>query len=386
VFLGNGKKSQTSGNGFPTSRRVNMNMKLKILDAYIIKKFLSTVFFSMLIFTMISCAIDFSDKVQAIIEKPCTKKDVLAYYVGFMFQMTSLLMPMYTLVGVVFFTSRLAFNAEILAVFNAGISFRRLLRPYLIAGSVIAVFHLSINHFIAPIFNTWKLWFEHTYVWTDQDKGKTSNAHFLTAPDIKVHVKGYNKTNKSMTGLRVEKFSGNRILSILEAENATWKQDSGCWQLSQWSVRTFDGLKETYTRSTIPIDSAINISPQDFVYFNNQNQEMTTPQLQEVIQRDLERGLPNSRSYTIEKDRRTADAATNIILTIIGLSVAGRKVRGGMGLHLALGIGIGAVFILLSKFAVSFATSGTVPVLLGMWIPNLIFAVIALWLVTRAQK
>jgi lipopolysaccharide export system permease protein len=361
-------------------------MNLKVLDAYIIKKFLSTVFFSMLIFSMISCAIDFSDKVQAIIEKPCTKKDVLAYYVGFMFHMTSLLLPLYTLVGVVFFTSRLAFNAEILAILNAGVSFNRILRPYLIAGSIIAIFHLSINHYIAPVFNQWKLWFEHTYVWTDQDKGKTNNAHFLTAPDTKVFVKLYNKTNATMTGLRVEKFERSKVLSILEAENATWKPDAATWQLSQWSVRTFDGLRETYSRSSTPIDSAINLSPQDFVYFNNQNQEMTTPQLQAVIQRDRDRGLGSSRSYDIEKHRRTADALTNIILTIIGLAVAGRKVRGGMGLHLAMGIGIGAGFILLSKFAVSFASSGSVPVMLGMWIPNLIFAAIALWLAARAQK
>ena len=303
-----------------------------------------------------------------------------------MFHMTSLLMPLYTLVGVVFFTSRLAFNSEILAIFNAGVSFRRLLRPYLIAGSVIALFHLSINHFIAPIFNQWKLWFEHTYVWTDQDRGKTSNAHFLTAPDTKVFIKGYNKTNQTMVGLRVEKFTGSKIESILEAENATWKPDPDRWTLTQWSVRTFDGLRETYTRSTTPIDSAINLSPQDFVYFSNQNQEMTTPELLAVIARDQERGLANSRDYDIEKHRRTADAATNIILTIIGLAVAGRKVRGGMGFHLALGIGIGAGFILLSKFAVSFATSGSVPVMLGMWIPNLIFAAIALWLITKAQK
>ena len=370
----------------PRLRRVNMTLKFKVLDAYIIKKFLSTVFFSMLIFTMISCAIDFSDKVQAIIEKPCTKKDVLAYYVGFMFHMTSLLMPMYTLVGVVFFTSRLAFNSEILSILNAGVSFNRILRPYLIAGSIIAVFHLSINHFIAPIFNTWKLWFEHTYVWTDQDKGKTSNAHFLTAADTKVYIKGYNKSSQTMTGLRVEKFTGSKVLSILEAENALFKSNPDRWQLSQWSVRAFDGLKETYTKSVSPIDSAINLTPQDFVYCNNQNQELTTPELNAVIQRDQERGLANTRSYEIEKHRRTADAVTNIILTIIGLSVAGRKVRGGMGFHLALGIGIGAGFILLSKFAVSFATSGSVPVMLGMWIPNIIFAGVALWLVTRAQK
>ena len=361
-------------------------MQIKVLDKYIIKKFLSTVLFSLLILTMISCAIDFSDKVQAIIEKPCTKKDVLAYYIGFMFHMTSLLMPLYTLVGVVFFTSRLAFNSEILSIFNAGVSFNRLLRPYLIGGSLIALFHLSVNHFIAPIFNHWKLSFEHTYVWTDQDKGRTVNVHFLTAPDTKIFIKGYNKSNLTMTGMRLEKFHRNKIESILEAENATWLPEKETWKISQWSIRTFDGLKESFKRSTIPMDSAINLTPEDFVYYSNQNQEMTTPELQQVIKKEEQRGLSYSRSYAIEKHRRTADAVTNIILTIIGLAVAGRKVRGGMGFHLALGIGIGAGFILLSKFAVSFASSGSVPVMLGMWIPNLIFAGIALWLISRAQK
>lgn len=361
-------------------------LQIKVLDQYIIRKFLATAGFSLLICTMISCAIDFSDKVQAIIEQPCTWKDVLAYYLGFIFQMSSLLMPLYTLVAVVFFTSRLAFNSEILSILNAGVSFNRLLRPYLIGGALIAVFHLSVNHFVAPIFNKWKLWFEHSFVWTNQDKGKTTNVHILTSPDVQLFIKGYNKNSKTMVGVRVEHFNGSTINSILEAENASFKAEPDRWQLSQWSIRTIDGLKETITRGAAPLDTALNISPQDFVYFHNQNEEMTTPQLSAAIVRDRGRGLANIRSYQIEEYRRTADAFTNIILTVIGLSVAGRKVRGGLGLHLAMGIGIGAGFILLSKFAVSFAASGSVPVMLGMWIPNIIFTGVAIYLVLIAQK
>lgn len=360
--------------------------KLHIIDRYIIRKYLSTFFFAVLIFTLISAAIDFSDKVQSFIEKPCTLKNIVVdYYLGFVGYITGLLMPMYTLIAVVFFTSRMAFNAEILSILNAGASFNRILKPYLVAGSMIAFFHLALNHIIIPHFNKSRLWFEHTFVWVDQDRGKTSNVHLLLRKDVKLYIRGYNKLNKTASGLRLEKFNGNRVESILEAENANFKEEPNKWQISNYTIRTFNGIGEKLIQSAQPLDTLINISPQDFVYFQNQNQEMTTMELQTAIWRESERGQSN-KSYEIELHRRTADAFTNLILTIIGLAVAGRKVRGGMGLHLAIAIGIGALFILLSKFAVSFASSGSIPVLLGMWIPNLIFGLVAIWLVTRAQK
>jgi lipopolysaccharide export system permease protein len=361
-------------------------LKFKVLDKYLIRYYLSTVFFSLLIFSMISCAIDFSDKVQSIIEKPCTWKDVLAYYMGFVTHMASLLLPLYTLIGVVFFTSRLASNAEILSVFNAGIGFNRLMRPYLIAASAVMLLHLVINHFGAPTLNQWRLWFEHTFVWTDQDKGKTTNVHLLTGPNTKLFVRGYNKNAKTLSGVRLEYFEGTKVVSILEAESVRWKAEPNRWEIPKYSVRTFDGLREKFTQHTTPLDTAINISPSDFVYYANQREEMTTPELAQAIARDRGRGLPYTRSYEVEMYRRTADAFTIIILTIIGLAVAGRKVRGGMGLHLALGIGIGAAYIVFSKFTVSFATGGAMPVWLGMWLPNIAFALMAWWLVSRAQK
>lgn len=363
-------------------------MKLKVLDAYLIKKYFSTFFFSLLICTLISVAIDFSDKVKSFIEKPCTVKEIIFdYFSGFILHMAGLLLPLYTLIAVVFFTSRLAFNSEILSILNAGVSFQRLLRPYLFVGGIIALLHLSLNHIIVPQVNKSRLKFERTYVWTTgQDKGKTANVHFLVAPDTKVFIRGYNKNSKTASGLRLEKFEGTRIISILEADNAAWKAEPNRWQISNYSIRTFDGLRERYSKFAAPLDTAINLSPQDFVWYHNQTEEMTTPELREAVARDRNRGLSNSKKYAVEIHRRTADACTNIILTVIGLAIAGRKVRGGMGLHLAVGIGIGAGFILLSKFAVSFATSGSMPIILGLWIPNLFFLAIAIWLVKNAQK
>lgn len=360
---------------------------LTTLDRYLIKQYLTTFVFVLGIFTLISMAIDFSDKVQSFIEKPCTLKNIVVdYYAGWIFHMASLILPVYTLVAVVFFTSRLAFNAEILSILNAGISFRRLLQPYLIAGGAVALLHLTLNHVVVPRLNKSRLWFEHTFVWTDQEKGRTSNVHLFTGPGTKVFIRGYNKTNQTASGLRLEKMDGNRVVSILDADQASWQDSLGRWRIPTYSVRSFDGLHERYVRYTASLDTMINLSPQDFVFYQNHNQELTTAELWEAIGRDKSRGLANSRAYEIELHRRSADAVTNIILTIIGLAVAGRKVRGGMGLHLALGIGIGALFILLSKFAVSFATSGSVPVALGMWIPNMLFGAVALWLASKAQK
>jgi lipopolysaccharide export system permease protein len=360
---------------------------LAILDRYLIGKYLSTFFFALLICSLIAMAIDFSDKVQIFLEKPCTLKNILVdYYFGFVLHMTGLLLPMYTLIAVVFFTSRLAFNAEILSILNAGVSFGRLLRPYLLAAGLIAVLHLTMSHFLIPKMNKSRLGFERTFVWTDKQQVKASNIHFLVAPDVKAFIRGYDKSAKRISMLRLEKFKGHQVESILETDNATWQEDKQKWQFPNYSVRRFDGLREHYQRFTVPLDTALNLSPQDFIFYHNQNEEMTSLELLEAIGRDQQRGFGNTKQYTIELYRRTADAVTGLLLTIIGLAVAGRKVRGGMGLHLAMAIGIGAIFILLQKFSISFSTSGTIPPALGMWIPNLIFGGVAAWLVSQAQK
>lgn len=364
-----------------------MRSLLTTLDRYLTGKYLSTFFFSVLICSMISMAIDFSDKIRNFIESPATLKNILLdYYPGFVLHMTGLLMPMYTLIAVVFFTSRLAFNSEILSILNAGVSFTRLLRPYLIAGGVIALMHLGMGHYLIPKMNQKRLWFERTFVWTDKQQVLASNIHFMVAPGVKAYIRGYDNKAQRISTLRLEELNGSQVKSILEADNVSWKENTQKWSFPAYSVRTFDGLKETYQRYTTPTDTVINLAPQDFIFYHNQNEEMTSWELTDAIERDRVRGFSNSRVYTIEYYRRTADAFTNIILTIIGLAVAGRKVRGGMGLHLAIAIGIGAVFILIQKFAISFASSGSVPILLGMWLPNIFFSLIALWLVSRAQK
>ncbi len=361
---------------------------LKILDRYIIGKYLATFFFALLICTMVSMAIDFSDKVQDFIEKPCTAWEIIFhYYVGFVAFMAGMLLPLYTLIAVVFFTSRFAFNSEILAILNAGVSFSRLMRPYLIAGGAVTLLHLAMNHTLVPQANKMRLKFERTYVYSNKEKTKSSKIHFMLSPDSKLYIESWDKNSKMARNLRIEKFTDNRLSSMLFATMAQWQDEPQKWRLSQYYFRTFNGLKETIDyHNSGTLDTTLNLAPADFSWFEEQNLEMTTSELSAAIERDKIRGVGNTKGYQIERLRRTAEPFTSLILTIIGLALAGRKVRGGMGLHLALGVGIGAFYILLSKFSITLAASGSMPIALGIWTPNILFSIVAAYLVLKAQK
>jgi len=247
---------------------------LKILDRYIIKKFLSTFFFSVLVFTLISIIID----VSANTEK-------------------------------VFFTARMAYNSEIISILNAGISFRRLMRPYLIGG-----FILFGDHF--------------------------------------------NKRSQKAADFRIEKIVDNKIVYLLKAQSAEWLGPPNKWRVNKYTERTFDGIKEGFVNGEkLTMDTTFNLTPEDFVRYINHKEMLTTPELNKFILKEKGRGVGNTKVYEVELHRRTAEPFTIIILTLIGFAVASRKVRGGMGFQLAAGVGIGAIFIFISKFSNTFSTN-----------------------------
>lgn len=361
---------------------------LKKLDKYIIQKFLSTFFFVVLIFTMISVIIDFSEKVEKFIEEPITKKEILVdYYPNFILFIDGLLWPLFTLIAVIFFTSRMAYNSEIISIFNAGVSFRRLMRPYLIAASFITILHLVGNHYFIPKGNKIRLDIVYTYIWRDDDKGKTQDVHMFLSPDTKIYVNYFRKRDSTARKFRLEKFKGEELVYLLKANSAEWIGPPDKWKLRDYEIRTFDGMHEQLVVGRgKEIDTTIAFTPNDFVDYKEQQTMMTTPELSRYIDTQRRRGVGNTQKYEIEKYRRSAEPFTILILTLIGLSIAARKVRGGIGLHLAMGIGIGALFIFFSRFAVVFATGQTIPPLVGIWLPNLLFTAVAIILVRNAQK
>ena len=361
---------------------------LKILDRYIIRQFLGTFLFTMMIFTLIAVVIDFSDKVEDFIEKSVPLGEmVFDYYINFALFMMGQLIPLYVLISVVFFTSRLASNSEVISILNAGVSFRRILKPYLIAAVAITAFHLFSNHNLIPNGNKKRLDFEHTYVWQSNDRGKKSNVHFFIGPETTVYIRRYNKKRQTADDFRLEQIKDHKMVYILKAKKATWVEETEKWKLDNYEIHTFNGLKETLELGLKEsMDTALNLRPADFVRFLNQKDMLVTGELQKSIDRDLERGVGNTKEYQVEVQRRSSEPFSIIILTIIGVAIAARKVRGGMGLHLLLGVVVGALYIFLIKFSITFANNDVVPPGLGVWIPNIVFGLIAVYLVKIAQK
>jgi lipopolysaccharide export system permease protein len=361
---------------------------LKILDKYIIKKYLSTFFFVMLLFTMIATAIDFSDKIQDYIDEPCTKKEIIFdYTINFILFINGMLMPIYVLIGVIFFTARMAENAEMISILNAGVPFRRILRPYLIAGSVVTILYLLGTHYFVPNGNKHKLDFERKYIHKRSDKGKKDNVHLFIGKDSKAYIRYYSPSDSMIRDLRIEKIEQGEVKGILEASSAQWHGNTQKWTLNTYEIRTFDGLKETLVKNYITaLDTALNLHPRDFVFYENEKDRMTTPELLQSINQERLRGAFNPKNFEIEFHRRTAEPFMVLILTVLGLSIAGRKVRGGMGLHLAIGIGLGAVYIFISRFSATFANSNDLPAYVGVWIPNILYGIIAAYAVSKAQK
>ena len=362
---------------------------MKKLDKYIFNKYITTFLFVVLIFTLIAVVIDFSEKVENFVEEDCTIGEIIVdYYLGFIPYINSLLLPLYALIAVIFFTSRLANNSEIISILNAGVSFNRLLRPYMIAALLIAGFHFIANHFIVPRGNKSRLDFEHKYIWKHSDRGKNNKVHMFLEDDKKIYIRYFNKKEKVAHDFRIENFSPEgKLLSYLEAKECRWEKDLKKWRLKNYKIRSFDEMNETfYTDKNTPIDTVLNLIPEDFVRFTNQKEMLVSPELTKFIEAEKDRGLSNTKLFEIEFHRRTSEPVTILILTLIGVAVAARKVRGGMGLHLAIGIGVGAIFIFLSKFSVTFAANSNFPTILGVWIPNIIFGTIGLFLAANAQK
>jgi len=361
---------------------------VKKIDRYIIKKYLATFFFTMLIFTMISIIIDFSDRVEDFIEEDVTVYEIVFdYYLNWMLWINGLLFPLYALIAVIFFTSRLAYNSEIISILNAGVSFRRLMFPYLLAGGFLALLHLLGNHVFIPYGNKIHYEFQHTYIWKHNDKGKTSDVHMFIEPQTVAYIKYYRKQDSTARDIQIEKFDGNDLVYMLKARTAKWLSPPNNWRLKNYEIRTFDGINETlFIDKKNDFDTTLNITPADFVEFVNQKEMMTTKELLTFINTQKKRGAGNTKTYEVQLHKRTSEPISIIILTIIGMAVAARKVRGGMGLHLAMGVALGATYIFLSKFSNTFATNESLPAILGVWIPNIIFGIIAFYLVKKAQK
>lgn len=356
---------------------------MKIIDWYIIKKFLGTYVFSILLLLAIVVMFDINEKLDAFLKAPL-KATLFEYFMNFLPYFANQFSPLFTFISVIFFTSKLAGNSEIIAMLSAGISYNRLLRPYMISAAVIALATFLLDAYVIPPANVKRIEYTNTYV-KNKAVDYGSNIMMMVAPGQIAYISNYNSATKTGTRFSLEKFDDNkRLVSRMTAQSVVW-DTLYLWQARNYVIRDFDNEKEEIRKGT-RIDTMIPFEPRDFLIAVNDHEKMTTPALNEYISRQLKRGVGNIQTFQVEYHRRFAMTAAAFILTIIGMALSSRKVKGGMGLNIGIGLVLSFSYILFMTITQTFAISGLTSPLVAMWIPNIIYSIIAIVLYRRLIK
>ncbi|MCF8345825.1 MAG: LptF/LptG family permease [Bacteroidales bacterium] len=361
-------------------------LRLKIIDIYIIRKFLGTFFLAITLILAIAVVFDISEKIDDFIENGATfKRIVLEYYLNFIPYFAVLFSSLFTFISVIYFTSRMAYNTEIIAILNSGMSFRRLLRPYLISSLVIAALSFYLNDQVIPGANAVKLQFEEEFIHNRPVRWKTRNFHRQIEPGVYIYLENYSTISEGGYNFSLEKFEGNRLVSKVIADQIRWDTSVNKWSLRRYYQRDIDGMKETITEGARK-DTTISIHPSDFRQRLNIVETMSLRELDEFIDQQRMQGETNVKAFQIERHKRISFPFSTFILTFIGVAVSSRKIRGGIGLQIAIGVIISFTYILFMQFSTQFAIGGLLSVELAVWLPNILFIFVALMLFRLAPK
>lgn len=358
---------------------------MRKLDLYIIKKFLGTFFYAISLLIVIVIIFDISEKIDDFLEKQAPVSAILfSYYMNFIPYFINLFSYLFVFISVIFFTSKMAGNTEIVAILSSGISFRRFLRPYMIAATFLTIFSLFLSNFLIPHTNVGLYNFETNYL-KDARKSKDMNIHMQIEPGTYIYVESFNSLSNVGQKFSLEKINKDQLTFRLLADRVHYQADKEAWQIDNYRIREIKNGKE-HLRSGTKMDTLLNLKPADFTFNVEDVKVMDFMQLNAFIEQEKLKGSPNIKEYEVEKHKRIAFPFATIILTLIGVSISSRKVRGGIGMHLGMGITLTFTFILFMQVATVFATYGTLSPVIASWLPNIIFAFIAIFLVKKAQK
>ncbi len=365
---------------------------MKKIDWYILKKFLFTFVFCLLMFTVIAVAVDSSEKMDDFVKANMGfTQAIRQYYFGFVPYIWSLLFPLFVFIAVIFFSSKMANRSEIIAVLASGTSYNRFLRAYFIGGLLLATLLWFGSRYWIPKANTIRSNFQSKYV-DPHDPTKSSTygscqSCFYLRIDSNtfIGIRDFDTVSKTARGFFMERIKGNKVLYNLRAESMKWDTAVKKWQLTNAVERYIDSMGERMTQHT-QFTLAISLKPGELRKDFYLKDKLTTPQLISYIKQEELRGSEGLNTYKVERYRRTATPAAVLLLTIIGAVIASRRSRGGSGIHIALGITIAAMFILSDRFSTVFATKGNFPPLLAAWLPNIVFAGVAYLLYRKTPK
>ena len=359
---------------------------LKRLDRYIIVKFLGTYFFAIALIISIAVVFDVNENIDRFINnKAPLKAIVFDYYLNFIPYYTNLFSPLFVFIAVIFFTSKLAENSEIIAMFSTGMSFKRLMVPYMISAAIISAVTFVLGTEVIPTGSVTRLRFEELYK-KKKSADYARNIQLEADTGVVAYMERYENYNKTGYRFSLDKFEDHKLVSHLTARRVTYDTASyHKWIIRDYMIREMRGMKEVITRGE-RLDSIIKMEPQDFLITRGQQETMTSPQLREYIRKQKQRGFANIKEFEVEYHRRIAMSFAAFILTAIGLSLSSRKVKGGMGLHLGIGLALSFSYILFQTISATFAINGNMPPAIAVWIPNILYLFIAIYLYHKAPK
>jgi lipopolysaccharide export system permease protein len=359
---------------------------LKILDIYVIRKFLSTFLLAIALILAIVVIFDLSEKIDDFLESGAKLKAILFdYYLNFIPYFAVLFSSLFTFIAVIYFTSRMAYNTEIIAILNSGMSFRRFLLPYMISATLIASVSFYLSDQVIPNANKVKLDFEEQYVKKRPINFKTKDFHRQIEPGVYVYLHSYSNVSKVGYQFTIEKFEDGQLVSKMFADQITWDTTENKWRARRYYIREIDGLNETIVEGK-QIDTTLAMHPDDFKMRLTIVETMSLKELDEFITKQRMQGETNVTSYQIERQNRIAFPFSTFILTLIGVAVSSRKMRGGIGLQIALGVVISFSYILFTQFSKQFAIGGLLPVMAAVWLPNVFFMILAVFLMRMAPR
>lgn len=367
-------------------KKLKMDKWIRKMDWYIIKKFLGTYFFAIALIISIAVVFDVNEWIDNFINnKAPIKAIVFDYYANFIPYFSNLFSPLFVFISVIFFTSKLAENSEIIAMMSTGMSFKRLLRPYMISAAIISIMTYGMGAYVIPKGNVTRLNFEDQYK-KKKKQEYVRNVQVEVDSGVIAYMERYENYNKTAYRFSLDKFVDKKLVSHLTARSATYDTTTvNKWTLKNYMIREMDGMKETITKGE-RLDSIIKMEPQDFLIMKGKQETMTSSELSAYIERQRRRGFANIKEFEIEYHKRIAMSFASFILTIIGVSLSSRKVKGGMGMYLGVGLALSFSYILFQTVSATFAVNGNASPFLAVWVPNIVYTFIAIYLYRKAPR
>ncbi len=369
-------------------RYANPFRYLKRLDRYIMKKFLGYYFFSIALIISIAIVFDFNDNLAKFSENHAPANAIIFdYYANFVPYFANLFSALFVFIAVILFTSKLAGNSEIIAMLASGVSFKRLLRPYMITCVLLSALSFGLSAYIIPHGTVVRQNFENMYKKKTKNNS-ANNVQLQVDRGVIAYMQHYDNTTKRGYGFCLDKFQDKKLVSHLTATDIQYDTISDSkfhWKISNWKVRKLQGMKETITSGSQK-DTIITMEPTDLVYSKGQQETFTSPELKDYISKQLNRGSGNVVQYEVEYHKRIASSFASFILTIIGVSLSSRKRKGGMGLSLGIGLALSFGYIMLQTVCATFAIQADFPPVLAAWLPNFIYAFVAYFCYRKAPR